>query len=803
MIIEPWALIDHRPDSSPTARTLFNLSNGRLGLRGALEEDRDIADQGFVNGFHETWPITYPEDAYGLARVGQTIQPVPNPTAFQLVVDGEVFDPHHSRIDGFERRLDYRSGQLTRRLTWHTDAGATVRIESARLVSMVEPGAAGLRYQVSVDRACRLDLTSYLTLPRTSHEDGTLDPRRGTQVSDPLVVIDSGVTPGLHATIATRRAGQTMTCVMAHEIDRPALGSCLGRPLADLEQGATDAHNLDGQATDTCADDLSQTTAASGSAGQAPGPRSVGETGDRLSRTVSADLAAGQDCTLTVLACFDPDAERAWSGLDRLQRRGWDDLAAAQADYLDHWWRSADVTVDSTDPAVQGTIRWNLFQVLQASACAQGASIAAKGVSGSGYDGHYFWDCESMVLPALVHTAPTIARRILAFRHATLPQALERARELSLKGAAFPWRTINGQEASAFFEAGTAQFHINADITYAVNRYLRATNDEDYAAGEGIDLLVQTARLWADLGFFGRDEHFHIHGVTGPDEYSALVDDNLYTNVMARTNLELADHWLAHLAENQPDAHTRAITRLGVTDDEREVWRRAAAAMAMPFDPDLGVHGQDAHFLEHEIWDFQGTPPQNHPLLLHYHPLTIYRHQVLKQADTVLAELNRPDLFSPEQKLADFDYYDPLTSGDSTLSASAQSIMAAEVGHMDLAESYFLKALATDLDDSHANAADGVHVASAGAIWSTLTMGFGGLRDWKGLRLDPHLPPSWSRLRFRLRIATAVLEVDITHDDVGLTLITANPDAPTCLTVRDRPVSLTADAPSITIRLTH
>ncbi|MDR0416625.1 MAG: glycoside hydrolase family 65 protein, partial [Propionibacteriaceae bacterium] len=412
-----------------------------------------------------------------------------------------------------------------------------------------------------------------------------------------------------------------------------------------------------------------------------------------------------------------------------------------------------------------------------------GQGVAAKGVTGSGYSGHYFWDTEIFVLPFLTYTDPAAARALLEFRHRLLPAARRRAAELGHQGALFSWRTINGEEASAYFPAGTAQYHIDAAVAYAVRQYTAATGDREFAAGAGRELLAETARFWVDFGFYGKDGRFHLHEVTGPDEYTALVDDNLYTNAMARANLRAS----ADVADDPVEAAR---------------WRAAADAMAIPFDAARGVHAQDARFLERRVWDFAGTPADHYPLLLHYHPLTIYRHQVLKQADLVLALWLLGSDFTAAEKQADFAYYDPLTTGDSSLSAVAQQVVAAEIGEAELAWRYFQASLAVDLADSHGNTVDGVHVASAGGVWSMLVAGFGGFRDDGGrLRLEPRLPAAWDSLVFRLTLAGRRLRVAVSHSAVTLAVEAGSGGPPAVLEVAGQRVELSDEAPAATVPL--
>jgi alpha,alpha-trehalose phosphorylase len=356
-----------------------------------------------------------------------------------------------------------------------------------------------------------------------------------------------------------------------------------------------------------------------------------------------------------------------------------------------------------------------------------------------------------------------------------LDAARDRARELNQRGALFPWRTINGQESSAYYAAGTAQYHIDADIAHALMQYVHASGDTDFLKRGAIDVLVETARLWEDLGFWrsNGDQKFHIDGVTGPDEYTTVVDDNLYTNVMARANLWSAVTACRQLKADDPVEFERMIRRTGLEESEITGWQDAAEAMEIPFDPHRGIHPQDAQFLDKELWDLEKTPASQRPLLLHYHPLVIYRFQVLKQADVVLALYLQGHEFTPAEKRRDFEYYDALTTGDSTLSAVVQSIIAAEVGYHDLANQYFMSALYVDLADLHGNTADGVHVASTGGIWSALVGGFGGMRDHGGrVTFNPRLPKEWPSLTYRLTIHGSRVRIALEQTQMTLTVET-------------------------------
>jgi alpha,alpha-trehalose phosphorylase len=489
-------------------------------------------------------------------------------------------------------------------------------------------------------------------------------------------------------------------------------------------------------------------------------------------------------------------AQTGWT-LDRAKNEGVDRALAAQAAIVERFWERSDVVVDCPSrPRQQQLVRWNLFQLLQASGRAEGHGIGARGLTGRTYEGHYFWDTEIYVLPFLIYTHRERARSILGHRYHQLGKARARAAELGHKGATFPWRTINGDEASAYYAAGTAQYHINADIAYTVRKYVEVTGDTDFMHRYGAEILVETARFWCDLGFVSnRDGKFHIHGVTGPDEYTAVVNDNYFTNLMAQENLTFAADVVDRLADEAPDVHHRLQQATGLAPDEAAAWRDAGRRMYLPVDKHTNIHPQDADFLSKRPWDLANTPPDDFPLLLHYHPLNLYRHQVIKQADVLLAMFLISDHFSTEEMKRNFDYYDPLTTHDSSLSVCIQSIIAAEIGYLDKAKEYFDFALSMDLGDVGGNMMQGAHIASIGGTWLALVYGFGGMRDRGGeISFRPRLPKEWRRLRFPLTVRGSRFTVDITAEETTYTLQTGDGLS---LAHRDEPLHLTPAAPIV------
>lgn len=727
--VDEWALVETEFSRRylDQTETMFSLANGYLGVRGCVDEGRPYVDRGtYINGFHETWPIAHAEEAYGFARTGQTMVPVPDARRFHLYVDDEPLFLPTADLRRYERRLEFRTGILSRELDWLTPAGKRVRVRSQRLVSLAHRHLVGIRYEITMlEGTAPVVVSSQLRHEVERWREENLDPRQTRDLGDVLRPVDQ-TAEGTRAVLeyAVASSGMTLACAIDHVV--------------------------------TSSQPMSRSSEVD--------PR-------RGKLVLSLRAEPGTTVTIEKFAAYHTSrsvsprqlADRCHRTLDRAVDGGFDEIAREQRDYLDGVWHRGDVRIGG-NPVVQQAVRWNLFQLVQATARSEGTGVPAKGLTGSGYEGHYFWDAEVYVLPYLTYTEPRVARNLLRFRHSLLGHARRRARELSQRGALFPWRTINGEEASAYYEAGTAQYHINADIVHALRQYVEVSGDDEFLRESGAELLVETARLWVDLGFFrnGADESFHIFGVTGPDEYTTLVNDNAYTNLMARENLAYAADTVAWLRDDHPDDYAVLVRRTGVDDDEVVTWRRAADAMYIPYDADLGITPQDQNFLQKELWDFAATPRDRYPLLLHFHPLVIYRFQVLKQADIVLAMFLLPSAFTREQKRRNFDYYDPLTTGDSSLSAAIQAIIAAELGQQSKALVYFRYGLFTDLADVAGNTSHGVHIAAAGGVWMTLVNGFAGMRRiGDELAFDPWLPAGWEELAFAVQVRGQRICVEI------------------------------------------
>jgi alpha,alpha-trehalose phosphorylase len=747
--VDPWRLVETEYSGADLGKTetIFAVGNGYLGMRANPEEGREAHSHGtYLNGFHEIWSISHAEDAYGFAKTGQTIVNVPDAKLMKLYVDDEPLTLATADLVEYERSLDFRSGILTRDIVWRTPAGKLVRVKSQRMVSFVHRHLAVLTLEVTLlDSSAPIVVSSQLMNRQDGEDEYHVraaalgegkDPRKARKfdhrVLEPRLQREEGNEIILGYRCANSR--MTLACGTRHYINTPCRAEVTTDVSEDIAKTVFTVHATPGDPV-------------------------------HITKLVSYQSSTGVPT--------EELADRCSRTLDRADQEGVEQLESEQREWLDGFWSNADIELIGDD-AAQQALRWNLFQLAQASARTQEQGIAAKGVTADGYDGHYFWDTEVYVAPFLAYTDPEAARKVLRFRWRMLDAARDRAKEMSQRGALYPWRTINGEEASAYYAAGTAQYHINAAIVLALRRYLEASGDVQFLAREGSEILVETARLWADLGFYSTNggRVFHIHRVTGPDEYTTVVNDNFYTNVMARFNLRYAARTIRFLAEWNPKAFEALCRQTDLELDELDVWDAAADAMFVPFDDELGINPQDSAFLELEPWDWEGTPPDQFPLMLNYHPLVIYRHQVLKQADVVLAMFLRSERFSTEQKRRNFDHYDPITTGDSSLSACVQAVVAAEVGYEELALGYFKQALYLDLCDLHGNTPDGVHVASAGGVWAGIVNGFAGMVE-RGdhLEFTPRLPAPWEKVTFHLLRHQAKLRVELDPDGCTLTVV--------------------------------
>ena len=750
--VDPWTVCEPHVDPAtlPVAESLFALSNGFLGVRGTLDEVEPSGMRGtYLSGVFETHPLSYPEDSFGEPQEGQALLTVADGTPLRLLVDGVPLDVREARPEVHERTLDLRAGTLDRRVRWRTPSGTSVELTSRRLVSLVERSVLAVWFQVRA-----LDGPAHV-LVRSELAAGAVTPT-GIDNDDPRVAeaLDGAFEP--HAQIGsaaggalverTRRSGITVAAAVAHRVEG-------GRTRTDVDE-------------------------------------------QHVTTTVAADLQAGGALTLVKVVGYswsldagsDSVLGQASAAVDSALDLGWEGLLDRQRAALDELWATGDVEVDG-DPQLQQALRYSVFQLVCSAACTSGAAVGAKGLTGIGYSGHTFWDVEGFVLPALTLLRPDAAARLLRWRASTLDVSRERARTLGRAGAAFAWRTIDGRETSAYWPASTAAVHVNADVARAFWLYANATGEDLDTVG-GLEVLVETARLWASLGHHDAAGAWHLFGVTGPDEYTGVTNDNTFTNLMARANLRRA-------ADACEQSEARAA-ELGVDHAETAAWRAAADAVYVPWDESLGVHPMNDDFTAYAEWPFE-EERDRYPVQEHHHYAEFYRRQVLKQADLVQALWWCREEFTPEQVARDVEYYEARTVRDSSLSAAVQAVVCAQAQHPDLALRHLREAALVDLRDLQQGTQKGLHMASVAGAWLALVAGLGGMReDAEDLELAPLLPSSLSRTVYHVTWRGRVLRVETTREGTAVTLVRG--EGPVTVVVDGAPLTVTAEPARVPLR---
>ncbi|MBI2691156.1 MAG: glycoside hydrolase family 65 protein [Solirubrobacterales bacterium] len=729
---DPWAHSETvwSSDFAATSESLLALSNGYLGVRGTLDEGSPAAVPGtYLNGCFESFKIPYAERGYADPEFDQRLIDVTDGTRIRLIVEGEPLDVRTGTVLEHRRDLDLRSGQLVRSLRWQSPAGHEIVLRTRRIVSLKFRELAAIEYELEAAGPLRVTVHSELTTEVVGPGDSA-DPRAGGGLSADALVSRLATHDGSRALLVheTRASGQVVAVGM------------------DNVLAAAPAHETTVQAAGSLARWTLSTTVKPGE------PL-------RFVKMLAYHWAPGGDP-----AHLAADTQ---TSLDHACALGFEALVRGQREALDEVWAHADIELDG-DPEIQHALRYALFQLHQNTARARGHAIPAKGLTGAGYNGHTFWDTEIFLLPVLTYCTPHHVEAALRWRASTLPAAQAKARRLGLRGAAFPWRTITGEECSGYMPAGIAAFHVNADIAHAVTRYVACTGDEQFDREICAPVLVETARLWASLGYHDtrRGGRFSIDGVTGPDEYSVLVDNNLYTNLMAQANLRAA---------------IDAVERYGrealeVSPDEVAAWRQAADLMTFPRDAELGVDLQDEDFARREPFDFEAALPEEYPLLLSVPYFQIYRHQVVKQPDLVLAMVMYPDAFTAEQKRRNFAYYEALTVRDSSLAAGTQAVIAAELGDVQLAYDYLAEAALLDHHDLARNTGHGLHLAALAGGITAVIAGLGGARERDGrLSFCPRLPDQLSRIAFPFAFQGRVLRVEIASSHASYELLDGAP----------------------------
>ncbi|GKX29798.1 glycosyl hydrolase [Vallitalea longa] len=743
--INVWGLTEKEIDTTKYSlnATLFALGNGYIGTRGNFEEGLELEeyDGTFINGFYDYYDLSYGEKYKGYPSRSHAMLNVTNGKKIDIYINGELFNVEKGTTKDYIREINFRKGVLTRKLTWISPRGDEISFESERLISFYEKHLLLSKVKITpinFDGSIKIISSINGNVKNITKEN---DPRIGVEFNgDELRVIKSSIDDNIGKIISrTKSSDLGLVCVMSNRLD--CTGEC---STSYTEYNELVSHTYDVKAMKNEPIILQKYVLY----------KTYKYVEDNIEKITSDNLI--------IL-------------LKEVMDNGYKFYKCKQKDYLDEFWYNSDISIDGDDSVQQG-VRFNMYHLLQSVGRDGLTNISAKGLTGEGYEGHYFWDTEIYILPFFIYTNPDIAKELVEYRYNLLEAARKRGKEMQYdKGALYPWRTINGEECSAYFPAGTAQYHINADIAYSICKYIEASEDEDFLVEKGVEILVETARLWLEIGQFNDDGKFHICCVTGPDEYTAIVNNNVYTNFMAANNLKNAYEAVIFLKNKYPLKYRELADNLNIDEVEINKFHEAYINIYIPYDEDKKIYPQDDSFFQKPAWDFEKSKGK-YPLLMHYHPINIYRAQVCKQADLILLEFILNDLFDDKQKKRDYDYYEKITTHDSSLSTCIFSIMANELGYYHKAYDYFIHSVRTDIDDIHNNTTAGVHTANMAGTWMSIIFGFGGMREEKGmLRFSPHLPEKWTSYSFRISFKGRKILVSVDEKGVEYKLLNGDP----------------------------
>jgi alpha,alpha-trehalose phosphorylase len=717
-----WHLTSNNLDSERLLleESLFSIGNGYIGIRGSFEEAPEMIPNtirgSYINGYYDRVPILYGEAAYGFPTM-QDKQPRIMDTQTSLVyLDGELVVIDGSKMTDYFRVLDLQKGFMERRYKYITKSGKEAKLTFRRLASFTMSNL--LCYEVDVEFDGEIEIISLLDSDVSNHSDDN-DPRVATGheklLSLKKMFVEEDV---VFCDMETNTSQMPLLCTVQYQFTSKSDIACSLQHFISKREIST---------------------------------KLKGENHLRLQKKcVFVDGIRSKDVYKDALEI-----------LSKYDQYSFDDFIRLQEEYLRSFWENSDIEVYGSDK-IQEAIRFQLFHLLQSVGKDKISNISAKGLTGEGYEGHYFWDTEIYVLPLFQMTQPEFAKQLLLYRYHILPQAKERAKQMGhKKGAAFPWRTISGIECSSYFPAGTAQYHINADIAYGFIQYYLYHGDKAFMLEAAAEVIFETARIWLEIGHWHKGT-YHIDNVTGPDEYTAIVNNNFYTNVMAKYHMYFASKLYPELKEYDSSEFEKLCQRMSLTSDEVNEMKLASEAMFLPFDKELGIHEQDDSFISKAIWDFENTAEDQYPLLLHFHPLTIYRYQVLKQADTVLAHFLLEEYADLETIRKSFDYYEKITTHDSSLSSCIYGIMASRCGYYDKAYDYFMESVRMDLDDTHGNTRDGLHMANLAGSCLGIINGFAGYRiKENGISIAPIVPKQFEGYCFRIQYIGTWLEIKV------------------------------------------
>ncbi|AWV34996.1 glycoside hydrolase family 65 protein [Paenibacillus odorifer] len=726
--VDPWAIIEEGfdPERNRTSESIFSLGNEYMGVRGYAEEgySGDTLQGSYFNGLNEQLDIG--NHYKGIIRSLRYMVNAVDWLYTRLSVEGEQLDLAKSNVTDYVRRLDLRKGTYRRELVWHLNDGKSLKVVFTRLVSMT---------------------MSHLGLQRVDFE-----PLNFSGSVDICTGLDFGI---------------------IHE----ERGECMWNSLRSGVSGASSA--IMASTVNTGNKLFSSFTLQSSQ----PLQLTAVESDKFIGQNFTLDLTEGEVSYFTklVMNYSDSDsahtAEELWSkGLSLAETASQLTDTQIIADQTAYWkgiWETSDIRIEG-DPENQQGIRFCIFQLYQTyHGDHPGFNIGAKGLTGEVYRGLAFWDTESYCLPFYMFNNPKAARSLLEFRYKTLPQAMQRAKEVDCEGACYPIATIDGTESCDLWQHSNLQLHVGTAVSYGIWHYVKNTGDKSFLHSKGAEMLIQISRFYATRGQWGqRSGEYGYFGVMGPDEFQLMVNNNCYINLMAQQSFEYTLGTLREMKEQAPAAFAAVVEKTGLHDEELTDWDNKAQHMRIPVDEVTGVYEEHDGFFDMPHIDIHSIPVTEFPLYSNWSYDRLYRYDMIKQPDVLMFMFLYSGQFSKEAKLANYEYYEPRCIHESSLSPSIHSILASEIGKPEEAYSFFEFATRLDLDNYNRNTREGLHTTSIAAAWMNIVYGFGGMRsDGARLSFQPTLPERWDEYSFQVLYEGVLLRIVIDKKSVTITAV--------------------------------
>lgn len=727
--VHPWNIIEEGfdPDYNEVSESVMSLGNGHMGCRGNFEEDYSGKRlQGtYIAGVYYPdktrvgwWKNGYPE--YFAKVLNAT-----NFIGIQVKINDETLDLNIHDVTEFSRVLHMKEGYLQRNFI-ATVGNLRYAIESKRFFSMATKELAVISYSIkALDQDAMVEIIPYLD-GDVRNQDANYDDMFWLPVNHKVGDIS-------YLTTETKKTGFKITTAMTSEL------SCNWATKWD-EKELYVANHFKGNL----------------------------EVGNSVHLVKYVAVTTNRDMEDTQLL------DAATSILKDASRKGYDVLFEEHVKAWQTLWDESDITIEGDDSAQQG-IRFNIFHLKQTYTGEDSRlNIGPKGFTGEKYGGTTYWDTEAYCIPFFLSTAPeAISRQLLIYRYEQLGKAIENAGKLGLQGALYPMVTANGEECHNEWEITFEEIHRNGAIAYAIFNYVRYTGDTSYLASHGIYVLAAISRFWADRVHYNkRKSCYMMHGVTGPNEYENNVNNNWYTNTMATWTLGYTLEVLQDIKASKEEIYLDLVNELSFSSEELDHWQHIIDNMYYPYVDELQVFEQHDGFMDKELMPVTELKGGDLPLNQNWSWDRILRSCFIKQADVLQGLYFFGHLYDRDTKKRNFDFYEPMTVHESSLSPCIHAILAAELGYEDKAEEMYLRTARLDIDNYNNDSEDGLHITSMAGTWMSVVHGFGGLRVHDNhLHFHPFIPQAWESFSFTVTFRGRTLKITVKKDSTDIELV--------------------------------